>query len=467
MKKRIAILLALAITLSLGACSSKPAGSNTEPPSYDFSPNSENTDAPSQFPTKTGILSVVHPDFALSNGLIEPVTQLTEAPEQFIPLTSEEEFDKIRLNPTANYILMADMDLSQINFETIRPNGGFSGILDGNGYTVSNVNTTLLGHVDGGVIRNLKISGDLMECNASLAENVESSTIVNCSFTGSIEWYPGHDRGTTNGTMAGLISSMEDTVLYSCYNEGSVFGDSSTAIGGIVGHVDGNCTILNCFNAGTLTNQNGDRDTDLGGIVGYSDTTNGSSLYLSYCRNTGKLENHSDIVSAGIVGHMSVRGGGQVLIDICYNEGVIEWGNSAIAYVEDIHEDSYITITNCYNYSENLEQVINIADCSSKEPGINNISIAHCYNIGDACYGGISGNCKNLQDCYYLSDADIDRATKDGALFSDVKGLTLDEMKKQDSFVGFNFDTVWQMGGNDYPYPVFKAVSYLPEDGIG
>ena len=180
MKKRIAILLALAITLSLGACSSKPAGSNTEPPSYNFSSNSENTDAPSQFPTKTVILSVVHPDFALSNGLIDPVTQLAEAPEQFIPLTSEEEFDKIRLNPTANYILMADMDLSQINFETIRPNGGFSGILDGNGYTVSNVNTTLLGHVDGGVIRNLKISGDLMECNASLAENVESSTIVPC-----------------------------------------------------------------------------------------------------------------------------------------------------------------------------------------------------------------------------------------------------------------------------------------------
>ena len=142
-------------------------------------------------------------------------------------------------------------------------------------------------------------------------------------------------------------------------------------------------------------------------------------------------------------------------------------GESTIAYVEDIHEDSYITITNCYNYSENLEQAMNMADCSFKEPGINNISIAHCYHIGDACYGGILGNCKNLQDCYYLSDADIDRATKDGALFSDVKGLTLDEMKRQDRFAGFDFDTVWQMGGNDYPYPVFMAVDYLPTDGIG
>ena len=48
-------------------------------------------------------------------------------------------------------------------------------------------------------------------------------------------------------------------------------------------------------------------------------------------------------------------------------------------------------------------------------------------------------------------------ATGDGALFATVRQLSKDEMRKESSFAGFDFETVWQMGEN---HPVFAQRGY-------
>lgn len=68
--------------------------------------------------------------------------RLDKVPDGYIGIYSAEDFDKIRDNPRANYILMRDIDLSGINFAPIESTDAgeiFSGIFNGNGYTVKNL----------------------------------------------------------------------------------------------------------------------------------------------------------------------------------------------------------------------------------------------------------------------------------------------------------------------------------------
>ena len=56
-----------------------------------------------------------------------------------IEIRTPEEFDNIRNNLTAEYILMNDIDLSGINWIPVE---GFAGTIDGNGYSIINFNST-------------------------------------------------------------------------------------------------------------------------------------------------------------------------------------------------------------------------------------------------------------------------------------------------------------------------------------
>lgn len=92
------------------------------------------------------------------------------------------------------------------------PISGFSGILKGNGYTVSNCEATIFSAVDGGTVRNLGVyvdwklegSNDMLENlhhQAGLARAVKNGgEVYNCWLDGSI-WvqfgkvdHPGHRR---------------------------------------------------------------------------------------------------------------------------------------------------------------------------------------------------------------------------------------------------------------------------------
>ena len=135
MKKLYAIVLALCLVISLAACGSED---HSQQPDSNSNHNNNQTEAmtqPTQQEETPDIISVVHPNFQLHDGFIEPVNGITDVPDGYIGISNASDFAKIGLNPDANYILMADIDMNGTEFDPI---SDFSGILEGNGYEAYN-----------------------------------------------------------------------------------------------------------------------------------------------------------------------------------------------------------------------------------------------------------------------------------------------------------------------------------------
>ena len=228
------------------------------------------------------------------------------------------------------------------------------------------------------------------------------------------------NRTGTGAVYAGLFG----------YNKGGIFNlmmvDSNVSAvatvesdfasaGNIAAVSSGN--IYNCSNIGGASTAAGKSFSEAGGIVGrireYGKVSN--------CYNTGD-------VSASYAGGITGRNYG--IIDDCYNTGSIRGGSGG-----------------------------GIAGLTSNILGLthpNFGTITSCYNTGHVTAGGIVGTGEHdrVLYCYYLDTAvegiggsDTDTATK----------CTVDQMKQQSTFAGFDFDAVWEIDGyHDYPYPQLK-----------
>lgn len=469
MKKPLIYLLTLTMVLSLTACggksqtgttASKPSTAATNGSASEVSENAHDD-----------ILSVVHPDFELSDGFIEPVIRQESAPDGYIELRTVQEFSKISLNPSARYILMADMDLSAADWSRIEE---FSGVLDGNGYTVSDAGSELFRTIDGGVVKNLKVTGELTDQSALIAEYARNATVKNCVADGSITSY-----NRDGNVIGGLLGKVQETYVYSCYSSVDITV-CNAYVGGIAGSADRNCMFLNCCNVGdidnTKTNSNSMEYT-AGGIVGEIDL-GGSNAYqvsVEYCCNYGSVYGY---IASGIVGSWESTDDDSVTtIDKCFNAGEItaETISSGIVCAGWVH-DAWLNISNCYNSGDVYSAGIcggsggkyGAGQWTKCEDYDDHIAIWNCYDVGMVyAAASISYACKNLQYCYYLDEDGNGSATADGALFADVKGMSAGDMSQAENYKGFDFDTVWQIGSGDYPYPVFKETTYLPDDGIG
>ena len=236
----------------------------------------------------------------------------------------------------------------------------------------------------------------------------------------------------TSRAYAGLFASNSGTIC----NLGIVGGNirvncnfryrGNTVAGGITGWNDGQ--IENCFNENKI-----DAYAEFlyyyiaysGGITGY----NNGSVQKSY--NTGDITAHSyrGANSAGIAG---VNSGS---IENCYNTGSI------------------------------------IADSSSGFSGgiagTNNGGGSCCYNVGEvvrhssvtaASIVGINED-GTITDTYYLENYSSYNREPYGTK------LQAAEMQKASSFVGFDFENVWEMNtSSDYVYPTLHK--YIPPHNV-
>jgi hypothetical protein len=207
--------------------------------------------------------------------------------------------DAIRTALGGKYVLTADIDLDPAGagFTTTgwtKIGAGtsaatrFSGILDGNGYTISGLWTNLssggddyiglFSYISNARIKNLNIEiadGKEIKGNdnhvGALAGYATGSTITNVRVTGNVT--------AADNYVGGIIGQIvgASTIANSCF-EGTVNGDQY--VGGIVGRAEGASVIKNsCFIGTVASLETG--DGDVGGIVGYI-TGAGSSVKNSY-----------------------------------------------------------------------------------------------------------------------------------------------------------------------------------------
>lgn len=165
-------------------------------------------------------------------------------------------------------------------------------------------------------------------------------------------------------------------------------------------------TISKCYNTGSVTADSFNLTAYSGGIAGVN---HGS---INNCYNTGSI---SGFLSGGIAGQNSGN------IYDCYNNGYVSGGGIA---------------------ADNF-----------------NGSIGNCYNTGNASGGVISGSSSGyISNCYYLDSSDKSTWPR----ISNATSLTVDEMKNQASFSGFDFENVWTMDNNQsYKLPTLKGMTVV------
>ena len=273
-------------------------------------------------------------------------------------------------------------------------------------------------------------------------------TISNCYNTGSVS------ATSDSYSYAGGIAGYNGGTISNCYNTGSVSSTASSSdsyAGGIAGRNNG--TISNCYNTGSasasVSVSASSSDSYAGGIAGWNNGT------ISNCYNTGSVSSSSSYSYAGGIAGLNFNGG---TIRNCYNAGSVS-ASSSFSYYSNaggIAGWNDGTIRDCYNIGS-----ISSSSYAGGIAGDNGGTISNCYNTGsvsstasssDSYAEGIAGyNSEGgtISNCYYLNI---------NAKGSGVS-CTLKQMTQQNTFVGFDFDTVWTMAGNeDYLYPELQNV---------
>jgi hypothetical protein len=295
-------------------------------------------------------------------------------------ISSAEQLNLVGLFPDTwdkRFILENDIDLSSIAGTEFNKIGTgfvpFSGIFDGQGYTISNFSyhstgnefcLGLFGYANGASIKNIKLRNADVASNGNgvgglvgAMEPLETSFIENCSVTGRVSGIScvgglvGAISGnvtrcssdcsiTGNAVVGGLIGRLAHGEIMNCYSLGAVIavGDSGTiyvsdldgqAAGGLVGQqIDG--LICVSFSHAAVSGW-----SMLGGLVGaqsqgewfwFNDATN---AFISNCYSTGNVTgSDGSIYVGGLVGYQHIAIGTAAVIN-GYSAGHVTAGNNS------------------------------------------------------------------------------------------------------------------------------------------
>lgn len=322
----------------------------------------------------------------------------TEADPYLIYTISDLEYFRDKVNSGTTYEgkhikLMDDINMGEKygadkgNWTPIgNKNNKFSGTFDGDGHTVTELYINgdklteqgLFGYAENATVRNLSVTGSVTGFSnvGGIAGRVYNTTFENCSNAaaitgyfyaiGGIVGYGGKvfkrcrntgkiTADTTKGTgtersgIGGIVGDTptEGVVIENCYNTAEIETGEiwKQYVGGIVGALNSNATMSNCYSTGKVTVK-GTNTTNVGLIVGkafnYSKKTL-SNLYYN-TENVGEREwndkdNSSTTISSKVYGKTATEfASGEVAYALQGNRDTIVWG-------QNIGEDKVPTLT--------------------------------------------------------------------------------------------------------------------------
>ena len=209
----------------------------------------------------------------------------------------------------------------------------FSGVFDGNGHTIRNINVTedrdnygagLFSVVNGGTVKNITVEGGSIKAfdygAAVVGIMLGESTVENC-----------HARNveiSSGDAAAGIVARAYGTnnTITECTNSCNI--TTAKKAGGIVGIASngGATKIENCSNSGTVYAS----DAGAAGILGYAGPATNSIINSS---NTGTIGRITDKYAGGIVGYQaSTDETAGLIIEKCTNSGEISAINAGGIY---------------------------------------------------------------------------------------------------------------------------------------
>ena len=388
-----------------------------------------------------------------SPGFIQRVGVLEEAPEGYTEIRTADDLRAVELAPESRYILMEDLRLG--DWTPLCADGGFNGQLDGNGHSVTftvsvttelppTVYAGLFARIDSGEVRNLSLHGSV----SVHLEGRTSGRIRGSLFVGSVA-----GALTGNAIVENCVSDMtvstDDNVYVAIKNYG---------VGGIVGGVTGggSAGIDYCRNRGSVTQKN-----HAGGIVGAVDGSGNCRIFA--CLNEGSVDGSVGV--GGIVGF--VGSAGSLSVSSCANTaaitskeaagGILGEGYGAVASIIDSLNTGSVTVKNAPGYPGGIsghKRAITIQRC---------VNTGRLSGVPAGAIAALIESPASIADCYWLDTArSAYGADGSGALGESTAGmLTADALKKEESYAGFDFDTLWTIEkagelGCAYPLPLLN-----------
>lgn len=263
-------------------------------------------------------------------------------------ITSLNQLLSLNNNLSGVYILATDIDLSGVTWTPIGDSAttSFTGILKGNGYTISGLTITdssasalgLFGYTNGATISSLNLTD----------VNIVAGT--GNLYVGSLAGYSGTGTSITGCSSSGTITASGDGSTVGGlvgYNAGSIENSSNTGIvtitgtgsqaGGLTGlnAVDGNIT--SSYNTASVTS---DADSNfIGGLVGENDGS------ISSSNNSGAMKTTTAATNNKVGGLIGINNS---TITDSYNTGTVT-GSADNSNVGGLAGTNNSTITNSYN----------------------------------------------------------------------------------------------------------------------
>ena len=241
---------------------------------------------------------------------------------------------------------------------------------------------------------------------------------TNCSNDCTLEAYvsSGSSRyaSVSIGGICGRGESIEKCTNNGVLSASSPRYNSNISVGGIAGTA---IKATNCANKARVAASGSSSNSSVyvGGICGIG----GAGLLLSQCYNIGKIDGSYGTSSGGVVGYL----GGSGSIKDSFNAGMVNggWCGGILGRAFNA-----VAISNCYNTG-----IINDGNSNAiYNGGTNNYAITNCYSLEGTANTG-----------------------------SYAKSCTADEMTLKSTYVGFDFDEIWQIGVSEaYLWPELKAI---------
>ena len=335
---------------------------------------------------------------------------------------------------SACYKLTANIDLNGEDFTPLgnAESGTFSGIFDGNGFTISNLNV-FSGKFAGlfgcneGTIKNVKLSGIYVYgtryIGGVVGQNTTLGSVFNCSVSsgdieaddGINEIYAGgiigYNEGFVEGTfsnnanlkinnesslaVAGGIIGKNNSVysvnITDSTNTGNVSASSSSSSsysGGFVGNNDnGAITISNSTNTGNVSDSNSSSGYS-GGFVGY----NSGILTITDCTNTGNVSSlGGGTYSGGFIGYNFNPNYGTITITDCTNTGNVSSVFDSGGFIGYNYNRGTTTITDCTNAGNVLSSFSGGGGGFVGNNSVSTLTITDCTNAGNVSGCAYSG----------------------------------------------------------------------------
>ena len=271
--------------------------------------------------------TTVATEFAGGDGSEENPYQIATA-AQLVYLRDQINDTNVNANYAGKYfILTNNIDLADYSFTGIGySKAQFKGIFDGNGKSIKGLNATeetsvsvghagLFGYLNGAIIKNLSVSGNVA---------------------------PTKDQSSTNSTAGGIVGyAYSACTISNCYFNGTVKGGGN--VGGIVGKAYAGTNIINCGYVGEVT-ATIETSSYAGGICGLIGGTSVTSS-ISNCYSQGSVSGAYTV--AGIANVISER---LVTIDNCYsNAKKLNSSNSIVVCgIQNGGQSDTINVTNCW-----------------------------------------------------------------------------------------------------------------------